>query len=63
MSHEELLVAVNRAMPVSVFLDGHKIAGSVMQGMLKDALGIPINDPRMLDSNRVLGNRNGARAR
>jgi hypothetical protein len=57
VSHEELLEAVNRAMPVSVFLDGHKIAGSVMQGLLHEALGIPIKNPRILDGDRVFGRR------
>ena len=55
VSHGKLFESVNKAMPVSVFYDGHKIAGSVMLGILKDALGIPIRDPRILDSERVFG--------
>ena len=55
VSHGELLESVNKAMPASVLYDGHKIAGSVMLGILKDALGIPIRGPRILDSERVFG--------
>jgi hypothetical protein len=55
VSHGELLESVNKAMPASVLYDGHKIAGSVMLGILKDALGIPIRDPRILDSEHVFG--------
>jgi hypothetical protein len=55
VSYEELLEAVNRARPVSVFYDGHQIAGSVMKGLLHDTLGMPIREPRILDSDRVFG--------
>ena len=47
-SHEELLDAVERAMPTSVFLDGKKVAGSVFIRMLREELGIPIRTPRLI---------------
>ena len=47
-SHEELLDAVQRAMPTSVFVDGKKVAGSVFIRMLKEELGIPIRTPRLI---------------
>jgi hypothetical protein len=48
VSHQELLDAVRRIVPNSVFIDGQKVAGSVFTAMLMDALGIPIRQPRHL---------------
>ena len=47
-SHEELLDAVERVMPTSVFVDGKMIAGSVFMRMLREELGIPIRMPRLI---------------
>ena len=47
-SGTDLLDAVERAMPTSVFLDGKKVAGSVFIRMLKEELGIPIRTPRLI---------------
>jgi len=47
-SGEELLDAVQRAMPASVFVDGKKVAGSVFIRRLKEELGIPIRMPRLI---------------
>ena len=47
-SHEELLDAVERVMPTSVFVDGKMIAGSVFIRMLREELGIPIRMPRLI---------------
>jgi hypothetical protein len=47
-SGEELLDAVERAMPTSVFLDGKKVASSVFIRRLKEELGIPIRTPRLI---------------
>jgi hypothetical protein len=47
-SHEELLDAVQRVMPTSVFVGGKKVAGSVFIRMLKEELGIPIRMPRLI---------------
>ena len=46
VSPEELLDAVEREYPTSVFLDGRQLAGSVFVGMLKTELGLPIRRPR-----------------
>ncbi len=48
VSPEELLKAIQRDYPTSVFLDGRKLAGSAMTGLLKDELGIPIKHPRLI---------------
>ena len=48
VSHEELLDAVERVMPTSVFVDGKKVAGSVFIRMLREELGIPIRMPRLI---------------
>ena len=47
-SGEELLDAMEWAMPTSVFLDGKKVAGSVFMRMLREELGIPIRTPRLI---------------
>ena len=47
-SGEELLDAVERVMPTSVFLDGKKVASSVFIKMLREELGIPIRTPRLI---------------
>ncbi len=46
VSREDLLDAMNRVYPSSVFLDGKKLAGSVFKGLLKSELGLPIKRPR-----------------
>src|SRR5215208_5706996 len=46
VSAEELLEAMQRGDPSSVFLDGRKLAGSVFLELLKEELGIPIRRPR-----------------
>jgi hypothetical protein len=48
VSHEELLDAVERVMPTSVFVDGKQVAGSVFVRMLREELGIPIRMPRLI---------------
>ncbi len=48
VSHEELLDAVERVMPTSVFVDGKQVAGSVFIRMLREELGIPIRMPRLI---------------
>ncbi len=48
VSAEDLLDAMNRIYPTSVFLDGKKFAGSVFKGMIKTELGLPIKHPRGL---------------
>ena len=48
VSREDLLDAMNRIYPTSVFLDGKKFAGSVFKGMIKGELGLPIKHPRGL---------------
>ena len=45
-SPQELLDAVQRNMPSSVFFDGKKFAGSLFKGMLKSQLGLPIKRPQ-----------------
>jgi hypothetical protein len=47
-SGEELLDAVERAMPTSVLVDGKKVAGSVFIRMLREELGIPIRTPGLI---------------
>ena len=46
VSSEDLLAAVQRGYPCSVFLDGKKLASSVFIGMLKTELGLPIKHPQ-----------------
>jgi hypothetical protein len=53
VSLEELLEAMRRSMPNSVFLDGQKIAGSVFMGMVKEELGLPIQHPRSFKAERI----------
>jgi hypothetical protein len=53
VSHEELLDAVERAMPTSVFVDGKQVAGSVFIRMLREELGIPIRMPKLIRWLRV----------
>ena len=48
MSHEDLLVAISTGVPISVYLDGERIAGSVFKAMLEIDLGIPIHQPRLI---------------
>ena len=48
VSLEELLDAMNRGYPTSVYLDGRKLAGSVFKGMVKSELGLPIKQPRLI---------------
>jgi hypothetical protein len=47
-STRDLLEAMNTGVPSSVFVDGERIAGSVFKAMLKDALGIPLRQPRLV---------------
>ena len=47
-SHGELLNAMQRKYPRSVFIDGQKVAGSVFTGMLKTELGLPMKHPRLV---------------
>jgi hypothetical protein len=49
VSAEDLLDALNRGVPSSVYLDGKKLAGSVFKGMLKTELGLPIRHPQWVD--------------
>jgi hypothetical protein len=48
VSREELLDAMNRGMPSSVFIDGQKFAGSVFKAQIKTELDIPLRDPRII---------------
>ncbi len=45
VSAQDLLDAMNRGVPNSVFVDGEKMAGSVFKARLKAALGIPLKRP------------------
>jgi hypothetical protein len=47
VSAEDLLEAMQRGNPSSVFLDGRKFAGSVFLELLKEELGLPIRRPRL----------------
>jgi hypothetical protein len=47
-SHRDLLEAMSTGVPSSVFVDGKRIAGSVFKAMLKDELGIPLRQPRLI---------------
>ena len=44
----DLLEAMSTGVPSSVFVDGEKIAGSVFKAMLKEDLGIPLRQPRIV---------------
>src|SRR5215216_5359243 len=47
-SREELLDAMHTGVPGSVYVDGERISGSVFKARLKDALGIPVRQPRVV---------------
>jgi hypothetical protein len=47
-SREELLEAMHTGVPSSVYVDGEKLSGSVFKARLKDALGIPLRQPRIV---------------
>jgi hypothetical protein len=47
-SHEELLDAMYTGVPSSVYVDGERISGAVFKARLKDALGIPLSQPRIV---------------
>ena len=49
VSREDLLDAMDRIYPSSVFVDGAKLAGSVFRGILKTELGLPIKHPRPIN--------------
>jgi hypothetical protein len=46
--HEELLDAMYVGFPSSVYVDGQRVSGSVFKARLKDALGIPLRQPRIV---------------
>jgi len=47
-SPRDLLEAMNTGVPSSIFVDGKRIAGSVFKAMLKEDLGIPLRQPRIV---------------
>src|SRR5215211_6996694 len=47
-SPRDLLEAMNTGVPNTVFVDGERIAGSVFKAMLKEDLGIPLRQPRIV---------------
>ena len=47
-SPRDLLEAMSTGVPSSVFVDGERIAGSVFKAMLKEDLGIPLRQPRIV---------------
>jgi hypothetical protein len=47
-SPRDLLEAMSTGVPNSVFVDGERIAGSVFKAMLKEDLGIPLRQPRIV---------------
>jgi hypothetical protein len=47
-SHEDLLEAMHTGVPSSVYVDGEKLSGAVFKARLKDALGIPLRQPRIV---------------
>jgi hypothetical protein len=47
-SSRDLLEAMSTGVPSSVFVDGERIAGSVFKAMLKEELGIPLRQPRLI---------------
>ena len=47
-SPRDLLEAMSTGVPSSVFVDGKRIAGSVFKAMLKEDLGMPLRQPRLI---------------
>ena len=47
-SHEELLDAMYTGVPSSVYVDGERISGAVFKARLKNTLGIPLRQPRIV---------------
>ena len=47
-SPRDLLEAMSTGVPSSVFVDGERIAGSVFKAMLKEELGMPLRQPRLI---------------
>ena len=47
-SPRDLLEAMSTGVPSSVFVDGERIAGSVFRAMLKEELGMPLRQPRLI---------------
>src|SRR5215203_1756916 len=47
-SPRDLLEAMSTGVPSSVFVDGERIAGSVFKAMLKEDLGMPLRQPRLI---------------
>jgi hypothetical protein len=47
-SPRDLLEAMSTGVPSSVFVDGERIAGSVFKAMLKEDLGMPLRQPRIV---------------
>jgi hypothetical protein len=47
-SPRDLLEAMSTGVPSSVFIDGERMAGSVFKAMLKEDLGIPLRQPRIV---------------
>jgi hypothetical protein len=48
VSREDLLNAMNRSVPNSVFIDGEEVSGSVFKARIKDELGIPLKRPQLI---------------
>ncbi len=48
ISREDLLEAMNRGVPNSVYLNGVKVAGSVFKARIKGELGVPLKWPRVI---------------
>jgi hypothetical protein len=47
-SPRDLLEAMNTGVPSNVFVDGQRRAGSVFKAMLREDLGIPLRQPRIV---------------
>jgi hypothetical protein len=47
-SPRDLLEAMSTGVPSSVFIDGDRMAGSVFKAMLKEDLGLPLRQPRIV---------------
>ena len=47
-SPRDLLEAMSTGVPSSVFIDGERMAGAVFKAMLKEDLGIPLRQPRLI---------------
>ena len=47
-SPRDLLEAMNTGVPSCVFVDGQRRAGSVFKAMLREDLGIPLRQPRIV---------------